>query len=130
MDEYEELEQEIEKYYNMYIEKFRNLDYLEHQLDTYNKKEIEKRKENQKALKKIQEKYKIEEFKIINEGNEDDNIMNEMGSTRTGFNNATMWWATSKETMTRTKMENPLAWAQRLTRWTKRALTRTSTFLN
>ena len=86
MDEYEKLEQEIEKYYNMYIEKFRNLDYLEHQLDTYNKKEMEKRKENQKALKKIQEKYKIEEFKIINEGNEDGNIMNEMGSTRTGFN--------------------------------------------
>lgn len=86
MDEYEKLEQEIEKYYNIYIEKFRNLDYLEHQLDSYNKKEFEKRKENQKALKKIQEKYKIEEFKIINEGNEDGNIMNEMGSTRTGFN--------------------------------------------
>jgi clusterin-associated protein 1 len=88
MDEYEKLEQEIDKYYNMYIEKFRNLDYLEHQLDTFNKKEIEKKKENQKALKKIQDKYKIEEFKTFNEGNEDGNLMNEMGSTRTGFNKA------------------------------------------
>lgn len=87
MDEYEKLEQEIDKFYNMYIEKFRNLDYLEHQLDTYNQKEIEKKKENQKALKKIQEKYKIEELGDIHEGNEE-NIMNEMGSTRTGFNKA------------------------------------------
>lgn len=86
MDEYEKLEQEIEKYYNMYIEKFKNLDYLENQLDKYNEKELLKKAENEKALKKIQEKYKMEEFKVINEGNEDGNIMNEMGSTRTGFN--------------------------------------------
>jgi clusterin-associated protein 1 len=86
MDEYEKLEQEIERYYNQYIEKFRNLDYLENQLDIYNQKEIEKKKENMKELKKIQEKYKIEEFKTFNQGNEDGNVMNEMGSTRTGFN--------------------------------------------
>jgi clusterin-associated protein 1 len=88
LDEYEKLEQEIERYYSQYIEKFRNLDYLENQLDVYNQKELEKKKENQKALRKIQEKYKIEEFKTFNEGNEDGNIMNEMGSTRTGFNKA------------------------------------------
>lgn len=87
MDEYEKLEQEIEKFYSIYIEKFRNLDYLENQLDKYNEKELEKKKENEKSLRKIQEKYKMEEFKIINEGNEDANLMNEMGSTRTGFNN-------------------------------------------
>lgn len=87
MDEYEKLEQEIEKFYNMYIEKFRNLDYLENQLDVYNQKELEKKKENQKALKKIQEKYKIEELGDIHEGNEE-NIMDQMGSTRTGFNKA------------------------------------------
>lgn len=86
MDEYEKLEQEIERYYSQYVEKFRNLDYLENQLDEYNKREIEKKKENQKALRKIQEKYKVEEYKTFNEGNEDGNMMNEMGSTRTGFN--------------------------------------------
>ena len=30
MDEYERLEHELEKIYEVYIEKFRNLDYLEH----------------------------------------------------------------------------------------------------
>lgn len=29
MDEYEKLEQELEKFYAVYIDKFRNLDYLE-----------------------------------------------------------------------------------------------------
>lgn len=86
MDEYEKLEQEIERYYTQYVEKFRNLDYLENQLDLYNAKEIEKKKESQKALRKIQEKYKVEEYKTFNEGNDDGNLMNEMGSTRTGFN--------------------------------------------
>lgn len=89
MDEYEKLEQEIEKFYAVYIEKFRNLDYLEHQLDIYNEKELEKKKENEKALHKIQKQFKMEEFKIINEGNEEGNLMNEMGSTRTGFNKVT-----------------------------------------
>lgn len=87
MDEYEKCEQELEKYFNMYIEKFKNLDYLESQLDEYNRKELEKKKENEEILKKIQAKYKMDEYKIISEGNEDGNLMKEMGSTRTGFNN-------------------------------------------
>jgi len=86
MDEYEKLEQEIERYYNQYIEKFRNLDYLENQLDEYNKRELEKKRESQKALRKIQEKYKVEEHKTFNEGNDDGNLMKEMSSTITGFN--------------------------------------------
>lgn len=36
MDEYERLERELDKHYKVYLEKFRNLDYLEHQLDLYN----------------------------------------------------------------------------------------------
>ena len=42
MDEYERLERELEKIYEEYIEKFRNLDYLEHELDVYNMMENEK----------------------------------------------------------------------------------------
>ncbi len=42
MDEYERLERELEKIYEEYIEKFRNLDYLEHELDLYNQMELEK----------------------------------------------------------------------------------------
>ena len=30
MDEYETLEQDLEQIYSLYVEKFRNLDYLEH----------------------------------------------------------------------------------------------------
>ena len=37
MDEYEKLEKELQRYYEIYMEKFRNLDYLEHELDKINK---------------------------------------------------------------------------------------------
>merc|ERR1712054_258788 len=39
MDEFEKLEQELEKYYTVYIEKFRNVEYLEDQLKNYNQAE-------------------------------------------------------------------------------------------
>lgn len=42
MDEYERLEAELERLYQVYVEKYRNLDYLEHQLDEYNRIEEEK----------------------------------------------------------------------------------------
>ena len=42
MDEYERLEQELEKIYENYIIKFRNLTYLEQQLEEYNKLEQDK----------------------------------------------------------------------------------------
>ena len=37
MDEYEKLEEELQKVYNIYLVKFRNLDFLENQLDIRNK---------------------------------------------------------------------------------------------
>lgn len=42
-EEYERLEQELEKYYHVYVEKFTNIDYLEHELDQYNLKDEERR---------------------------------------------------------------------------------------
>lgn len=39
MDEYERQEKELEMLYNIYLEKFRNIDYLENQLDLYNQME-------------------------------------------------------------------------------------------
>ena len=39
MEEYERLEIELEKLYSIYIEKFRNLDYLESELDKQIQKE-------------------------------------------------------------------------------------------
>jgi clusterin-associated protein 1 len=38
-EEYERLEAELEKYYTVYVEKFTNIDYLEHELDMYNLKD-------------------------------------------------------------------------------------------
>jgi len=65
MDEYERLEQELERYYSIYLEKFRNLDYLEHQMDLYHQAEEEKFQENQKALKKMQERIQAAEWRMI-----------------------------------------------------------------
>ena len=65
MDEYERMEQELERLYNKYLEKFRNLDYLEHQLDTFNQAEEEKFDNAQKALKRMQDRIKDEEMKIL-----------------------------------------------------------------
>ncbi len=41
MDEYERLEEELQKHYVVYIEKYRNLAALEAQLDDYNRHEQE-----------------------------------------------------------------------------------------
>lgn len=42
MDEYEKLEVELQKQYDVYMEKHRNLSYLEHQLEEYSKVEQNK----------------------------------------------------------------------------------------
>ena len=65
MEEYERQERELEKLYNEYLEKFRNLDYLEHQLDIYNKQEEEKLQESQKVLEKIKKTLQEEEKRIL-----------------------------------------------------------------
>lgn len=36
MDEYEKLEQELQRQYDVYMVRFRNLEYLENELDLYN----------------------------------------------------------------------------------------------
>lgn len=42
MDEYEKIEVELSRLYEVYMEKFRNLTYLEQQLDEYNRLEQDK----------------------------------------------------------------------------------------
>ncbi|EGR28900.1 hypothetical protein IMG5_166940 [Ichthyophthirius multifiliis] len=70
MEEYTRLEVELEKLYQIYIEKFRNLDYLEHQLDVYNQIELKNFKHSQEKRKKIREKL-IEEEKKRMKGDEE-----------------------------------------------------------
>ena len=62
MDEYERLDQEVEKLYDLYVIKFRNLAYLEHDLESYRVKEEEKMMEAGKLLD--DERRKIQETEI------------------------------------------------------------------
>merc|ERR1712070_877772 len=65
MDEFEKLEKELEKYYGVYIEKYRNVEYLEHELERYNQEEQEKLEESERNLRRMQKRLKEEELKIL-----------------------------------------------------------------
>ncbi|RDD45288.1 Clusterin-associated protein 1-like protein [Trichoplax sp. H2] len=55
MDEFEKLEAELQKLYTGYFEKYRNLVYLEQQLEEYNKIEQEKFERTELSLKRMQD---------------------------------------------------------------------------
>jgi clusterin-associated protein 1 len=71
MDEYEQLEQQFERYYEQYVGRFRNLDYLEHSLDALNREEKERMEENERALKRMQKRLRDEEWRLLR-GEEDE----------------------------------------------------------
>ncbi len=52
-DEYERLEAELERFYQIYVEKFSNIDYLEYELDRYNLQEEKRKKEDQKLIENL-----------------------------------------------------------------------------
>jgi clusterin-associated protein 1 len=59
------LEQELATLQETYVNKYRNLDYLESELEAFNRIEEEKFKKAQKELKKIREKQKADEIKAF-----------------------------------------------------------------
>eukprot|EP00658_Telonema_sp_P-2_P079007 TRINITY_DN7546_c0_g1_i10.p1 TRINITY_DN7546_c0_g1~~TRINITY_DN7546_c0_g1_i10.p1 ORF type:complete len:428 (-),score=142.47 TRINITY_DN7546_c0_g1_i10:554-1837(-) len=65
MDEFEKLEEELQKHYAIYVQKFRNLEYLEHQLEQYNQVEQEKLAESKRALERMHKRLREEELKIL-----------------------------------------------------------------
>ena len=65
MDEVEKLEKELQRHYDIYIEKFRNLDYLEHELNKYHKIEEEKKEEHERKLKKMRERLLKDEVELL-----------------------------------------------------------------
>mmetsp|Transcript_52087 Transcript_52087/g.167636 ORF Transcript_52087/g.167636 Transcript_52087/m.167636 type:complete len:437 (-) Transcript_52087:93-1403(-) len=71
MDEYEQLEQELERYYEQYVWRFRNLDYLEFEVDVLNKEQQERMEENERALKRMQKRLRDEEWRLLR-GEEDE----------------------------------------------------------
>ncbi|OWF52624.1 Clusterin-associated protein 1 [Mizuhopecten yessoensis] len=63
MDEYEKLEEDLQKLYEIYMNKFRNLTYLESQLEDYNRAEQDKFEETEEKLKQMAQRLKDEEMK-------------------------------------------------------------------
>ena len=61
MDEYERVELELAGKYEVYVEKFRNLTYLEHQLEEVHRAEQDKAEDAEESLKRMQERLRAEE---------------------------------------------------------------------
>ncbi|EGD80220.1 hypothetical protein PTSG_10898 [Salpingoeca rosetta] len=65
MDEYEKLEAELAKTYETYIEKFRNISYLEQELEQHNRTEQDKLEETEQQLKRMQARLRDEEMRMM-----------------------------------------------------------------
>lgn len=63
--EKEKLEKELERHYEIYMEKYRNLDYLEHELEKYHRDEQERKEEQERKLKKMRERLLKEEVDLL-----------------------------------------------------------------
>ncbi|XP_032087124.1 clusterin-associated protein 1 isoform X2 [Thamnophis elegans] len=75
MDEYEKIEEELQKQYSCFVEKFRNLTYLEQQLDDQHRMEQERFEEAENTLRMMQNKLKEEEKRLLKSGSHDDSDM-------------------------------------------------------
>lgn len=76
MDEYEKIEGDLIKLYDKYMERFRNLTFLEQQIDEYNRDEQDKADENDTNLKRMQERIREEELRLLR-GNASQEILSE-----------------------------------------------------
>ncbi|XP_069377915.1 clusterin-associated protein 1 homolog isoform X1 [Paralichthys olivaceus] len=65
MDEYEKIEEELQKMYVIYVEKFRNLSFLEAQLDEYHRLEQERFEEAENNMRIMQHKLREEERDLM-----------------------------------------------------------------
>ncbi|XP_037363610.1 clusterin-associated protein 1 isoform X1 [Talpa occidentalis] len=72
MDEYEKIEEELQKQYDVYLEKFRNLTYLEQQLEDHHRLEQERFEEAENTLRLMQNKLKEEEKRLLKSGGTED----------------------------------------------------------
>ncbi|KAM7409600.1 hypothetical protein PAMA_001200 [Pampus argenteus] len=65
MDEYEKIEEDLQKQYDTYVEKFRNLCFLESQLEEYHRMEQERFEEAENTLRMMQHKLREEERDLM-----------------------------------------------------------------
>ncbi|XP_064395369.1 clusterin-associated protein 1-like [Halichondria panicea] len=88
MDEYEKLDVELSKQYELYVEKHRNLSYLEHLLEEHNKVEQNQMEETESSLRRVQQRMLEAEKRMIQDDILGSNDMlvssNEFGKPRDG----------------------------------------------
>ncbi|XP_034035923.1 clusterin-associated protein 1 homolog [Thalassophryne amazonica] len=73
MDEYEKLEEELQKHYDSYVHKLMNLSFLETQLEEYHQLEQKRFQEAEMAMNVIQQKLREEEEMELMSSLKDDN---------------------------------------------------------
>jgi len=105
-EEYERLEQELERFYSVYVEKFTNIDYLEHELDMYNLKDSQRRQKQQEVIDKFKsQQKKAEKEEIFNDERDEDEAMfgnadhDRMRQTQNGFGGNKKWKPGEHEAM-------------------------------
>ena len=89
-EEYERLEAELERFYTVYVEKFTNIDYLEHELDMYNLKDSQRRQKQQEVIDKFKsQQIRAEKEEIFNDDREEEEAVfgadEQMRQTQNGF---------------------------------------------
>ncbi|KAL0490268.1 clusterin-associated protein [Acrasis kona] len=65
MDEYEAKEKELQKLYTSYVERYRNIEYLENELEKYRKAEAEQIEANKRRLANVRKRLLEEEKRIM-----------------------------------------------------------------
>ncbi|KAM9305995.1 clusterin-associated protein 1 [Gastrophryne carolinensis] len=78
MDEYEKLEEELQKQYEIYVDKYRNLCYLEQQLEDHHRVERERFEEAENTLKLMQSKLREEENRLHKSANSNEDSDSEI----------------------------------------------------
>ena len=58
----------MQRHYDIYMEKYRNLDYLEHESQKHRKNEEERKEEQERRLKKMRERLLKEEVDLLRGG--------------------------------------------------------------
>ena len=75
MDEYERIEAEISKHYALYMQKFRNLTYCEHQLDEHARHEQDLKQETDVTMRQMQNRLREEEMRMMRGEIDDDEFV-------------------------------------------------------
>lgn len=64
-DELDKLEGELRRYYEVYVDRFRNLDFLEHDLDRFHLSEMEELEEYERKRNRNAERIRKEQLKQV-----------------------------------------------------------------